>query len=206
MIPGFPKPLAMGGKIEFIDSAVNNVSSSVTNTLTLPAGIRGGDLLLAVLIGIKGRTWSTPSGWTPVSPQPSAGQGTLALFWKMASGSETTVAFTISGTATRSTAAVLVYRRASAFGGCGSVNEPKTTTVSALSMTAGKGVLIGIFANDSTTLITNPPSGMALRASLIASQPKLYVYDEDWAGGTTGDRTVTRSSTGDSIGFLASVT
>jgi hypothetical protein len=64
-----------------------NTSGSTSHTITMPAGIEAGDLLL-LLFSCNGNPTVTCSGWTKIG-QDNSTSTTLAVFYKTAAGSDT---------------------------------------------------------------------------------------------------------------------
>lgn len=62
-------------------------SASTTHTVSLPASISAGDLLLIFLSTIE-NTYTTPSGWTQLFQVSGSSQNVFACFYKVASGGE----------------------------------------------------------------------------------------------------------------------
>lgn len=83
--------------------AATALSSYATNdagarSATLPAGISAGHLLVAIFAFSAERTFSDPSGWTRLSYASSSGTAALAVFYKIAAGSDANPSITPSGT------------------------------------------------------------------------------------------------------------
>ena len=84
----------------FINATTGSVTST-TITITAPASIASGDFLLAVVAVQAGATWTTPTGWTLTFPVPLTSYNRIAIFWKIAGGSEpSSYSFTASSSAT----------------------------------------------------------------------------------------------------------
>ncbi len=62
-------------------------SSSSSVTVSTPSGTVEGDLLIAAVATDGNESFSTPSGWTQIS-QANQGGASLAVYWKLASASE----------------------------------------------------------------------------------------------------------------------
>lgn len=73
----------------------NGSGTDAAPTITLPSGIVAGNLLVAS-IGCNGNnTWTWPAGWSELSDS-----GSLSVAYRVADGTETTVAPTQNGTST----------------------------------------------------------------------------------------------------------
>jgi hypothetical protein len=202
-------PPLWGGKkpIAFVSSSINQVASSATNTVTAPAGIVAGDLLVMVASNFEARTISTPpSGWTMVlneSSDPSA-----QVYTKIATGSEPAdYAWGWSGS-NNNTIAILCYRSASAHDVLGARTLATSTTSTGAGITPTKlGALIGVFVTKATTpTVSTPPSGMTQRALQTSASPYFAVYDLiPSPASATGDKTLVWSASGKNNGWLLQI-
>lgn len=86
---------ASGVTVEATNSSSEAVGTT-SHTVSLPAGITAGDELI-VIFGIKRGSITTPSGWTLLHNSGPAPQPEIAIYRKVASGSEgSTVSITTS--------------------------------------------------------------------------------------------------------------
>lgn len=206
MIPGFPQPLAMSRKIKFIGVSADARSFSPYSSPGFPSGAAAGDLLIALIMSATAsRTVTPPSGWTAFSPQPSGSKNSVYSFWKISDGTETGAKFAISGSSGVSFGVMLAYRNGRSVAAIGPISEPSGATPTALSMTADKGKLLAVFARTDTISVLTPPPAMIERFVPTSQSPSLCIYDEDWAGGVSGDRSISLSSSRETLSFLISV-
>jgi MSHA biogenesis protein MshQ len=73
--------------------------NTATPDANMPVGIVAGEVLIAMLIQNQSRTVTSDSGYTPLDEITITSGGKLSVFWKLAGGSETACAFTLSGLA-----------------------------------------------------------------------------------------------------------
>lgn len=133
-----------------------NTFNSGTGTVstTLPTGFAADDILILAVRGEEadsGTAIATPSGWTKIGSEVVSGSGStgsrLAVFWKRATGSETTLTIADSGANTETTM--------HAISGCITSGDP----VNAFATTADDGTadtslsLDGITTTEDDTLV-----------------------------------------------------
>lgn len=179
----------------YIDSTLRWSSGSTSRAVTAPTGIVAGDLLFAVCWSIGASdTWSAPSGFSPAIATLSGSNASVALFSKIAGGSEPG-SYTFTGSSSSGHYIMLFcYRNASAV----SANNLATATIdtsdpkvaSSMSVVAGRVLLAvcGLFNNGVT--LTSPPSGMVLREQQFSNDaPRGAAYEEAVsATGASGTR------------------
>lgn len=182
----------------FVSSSVQRVSSATSVTVTAPTGIQNGDLLVAVLVANDDRGEKTlPSGFVRVADSNSATQpGTLVVATKVAASESGNYTFTLAGSTTNITAAVLVYRNATRVNTIGSETRATTNTPTASSITPTlRGTLLAVFGCNNGVGAPTPPSGMAQRVYFGANSPTLIVYDQSPQETTsTGSKSITSGS------------
>ena len=90
LMPGLLGFGAGGGGAPLTVEATNTSSEegSTTQTVSLPAALAAGDLLIIDLVLSSGPTVTTPSGWTELFKVISSGQITIASYWKNSDGGE----------------------------------------------------------------------------------------------------------------------
>jgi hypothetical protein len=84
-------------------------SDATNHTVTMPATVNAGDLLIVLFTNDGSATVTTPAGWTALASTASGDQVRLSVYYKIAAGTEggTTVNFVTSAT---EEAAAQVYR------------------------------------------------------------------------------------------------
>jgi hypothetical protein len=198
MLGTFLKGGTAAKPIEFISSATANFTgTSGTVTVTTPTTATGDYMIAFQFCNMQNTNTTVPSGWTEVFRDASA-TNTLIIFTRTAVSSEpATHSFNVTTSATsRNSVGLLVYRNASSQT-LGAITRANSLTITAASITsAPKGTLLAAFFWEGTSQpITTAPSGMTSRLSTGFSTPFHHIYDETWAGGTTGNRTASYSGT-----------
>jgi hypothetical protein len=192
--------------IEFVSSSIAigggpGVGQNV-NTVTAPANIQDGDLLVAVGFDRTNNTVSYPAGFSQVFLN-NAQENSLFVAVKVAQNESGNYSFVWSGSGVNQVA-VLVYRNASDLNIlAGSITRASTNTSTAASISpTAAGALIGVFGIESTVTVTTPPDGMAQRA-FGTSNPALAIYDIVPNGpGATGNKTLVWSGSNPNVGLL----
>ncbi len=155
-------------------SSANALSSSVT--VSAPAGIQNGDLLVAVIFN-SGQGVVTPPAGFNVSNVDFTLQNTIGVATKIASSESGSYTFTISVSFTFSVA-ILVYRNATKVNVLGAITRATSATGTAASITPTyPGTLCAVFGNESSATITTPPSGFVQRQAQTGVNAALAVYD-----------------------------
>ena len=202
-----PMFLGRARPIEFISAAINNASSTTTNTVTAPTGIAAGDLLVMVGVSDDGVTISTaPSGWT--SHVNEAGPRSAQFYTKIATGSEPAYYSWVWSGHCNSTAAILCYRNASSVDVIGARTRQDSNSVGAGISATRKGALIGCYGiGPSLSVTVTPPAGMAQRSiHSAASSPRLAVYDLlPSLVGASGDKTLGWARNSAAVGWLVQI-
>ncbi len=196
------------------------VSSSVASggaggfTVTAPASIQNGDLLVALLY-ITGSGASAvvtlPTGFNVQSRQNS-GATVFCFATKVAASESGDYAFSVSGSAANTVGAILVYRNATSVNTIGALTIAASNTVAAASITptyAGTLVAAYVRAGSGSPTISSAPSGMTLRGSFLSSNPTFAVYDQSaQTAAATGTKSITWNAPGtpETAGILLQVT
>jgi hypothetical protein len=193
--------------ITFVNAAHNNsdVATSGSTTVTAPASITTGDLLLAMCYADTdtNTAWTAPSGWTSAGSQYDSGNnnyGQVEVFYKIATGSEPG-AYAFSGSFYRFVS-ILHYSGVNStpiMAGVSWQNYTSGATASSFvapSLTAtGNAALAAFYTVWAGATISTGPSGMTLRDTVTASSHGVaYAYDLTVASGATGTETATMSS------------
>src|SRR5690242_15100527 len=65
----------------------NNGTGGGTITMTVPTGVQNGDAMVMIVADNAGAsvTWTDPSGWTVLQKKGTAGVGSTATWWRLAS-------------------------------------------------------------------------------------------------------------------------
>lgn len=183
----------------FVAASSAEMTSSNALTVDRPAGVVTGTFMIAFWFGAITGTAPTLSGWTLVYDGVSGGNTGVAIFTKIAGGSET-ASYSFSGGPTNArNAHILAYE-----GGAGLVdvagtkNEANSTTATAASIAATqKGILISAFAiKGFGRTVSAAPSGMTQRSAPVGGAPAIStaVYDlSPSPAGATGAKTLTWS-------------
>lgn len=190
--------------IEFVSSSSNRVASLAANTVSAPAGIQEGDILVAVWRNPDNLAVSSvPSGWSLV-----VGASGFYIYTKTATSSEPSdYTFTLN-TTRNNTIGIVAYRNATSIAVTGSIQVGSgNSTITAPSITlSNDGALLALLGNDGTPTITSAPSGMTERVKNNEG-PSVYAYDLIPSGtGATGNITATIGGTNDNAGVLIQLT
>ena len=188
-------------------------------TVSRPAGIAVGDVLLAVVAAKEGgsaRTISAPAGWTSVVlTDAGSGEFRQEVFWKaVAAGDPASDTFTTSSSG-RVAIVMLAYRGVdnvspiAAQGGQANASSSSVTAPS-ISPAAANTTLVGFFGTSNGNAGFTAPGTMALEASDGSSAGPngvaIAAADEALAAaGATGARTATASSSAVNIGQLVAL-
>ena len=141
-------------------STSNVNASGTTGTITIPAGVGYGELILA-LIGVAGNpTFTPPTGWTTLFGGSQGANETLVVLYKIATGAEgTSASFTLGTASTSSCQCYLITNYSGVpvvgVGAAGSA----TTNPAPSSLTSGFGVVDTLWipvACDSVTMSAVP--------------------------------------------------
>lgn len=186
-------------QIDFISQATAFFTGNSGNvTVTTPTH-QTGDLFVAFYFSNSNNTnAAVPSGWTE-NLRDATATNTVRVFSKTATSSEpASVSFAVTTAATsRNSVAWLVYRGDNLSLQLGSLTRALSNTITAASISgATQGKLLAAFMYEGISqAISTPPSGMTQRSGQITAGAHQYIYDEDWSGGTTGDRTASYTGT-----------
>jgi len=181
----------------FVSSSVARYAT-LTNTVTAPAGIQNGDLLVAVGFNLfSGSTVSVPAGFNLVYLENSTGN-TMFIAVKSAASESGDYSFTWSATNSNAVS-ILVYRDATRVNTVGAISRATSNTVTASSINPSySGRLCAVFANeDDNVVVGSFPTDMTNRVSYIGStgvRPGAFlIYDKYQAASSSGNKTLTFS-------------
>jgi len=190
-------------------------ASSTTTTVTLPAGVVDGDLMIGIGYTDSSAALSTPSGWTLITSgsnsYTNSTYGTTKYqnmsVWKRVAASEGAT-ITLAGRVT----AVAVYRNAtginvySAFATIGYEQaDPSTITIPSITPTLS-GALLALLGRSTLETLDSTPAGLAeIQSESDATYDLIRaLYEQRRGPGSTGTKTFTcdTSSPADSPGMM----
>lgn len=145
-----------------------SASSSSTATITKPAGVVDGDVLIAYTVNLTGAAITTPAGWVNISSQVSGVDLRLQCDRRVAAGEPANYTFT--GAAQGIIAAYIGVDNTtpvdvSSLDGGGGAGNP---TAASLTTTAGNEMLVA-GAADAVNVTFTAPTGMTLRGTAITN-------------------------------------
>lgn len=160
----------------FVSSSTNR-STSAGNTVTAPASIQNGNLLIAVGLHTSNQqTMTPPSGFSVVYLDLDGSNSTFIAI-KTASSESGNYTFTWTGVG-NNTISMLVYNNANFVNTIGAITSATSNTSTAASITPTYlGTLCAMFSNESNQTVSTAPIGLTQRAVQTASGPSLAVYD-----------------------------
>lgn len=198
-------------------SAHQAPNSSTSTTVTLPAGLAAGDMMLMVTSVYGDYVWTAPSGWTELHQMRGTGGSfpvRSMVAYKVADAADVggSVTVTHSGSSDRRAISVVAYRNAgttpnvSAAAATGAATHAGPTTFAAPSVTTTVAdcLVVSLFGveDSNSALSVTPDSPLTLRTqSPAAATSATGVGDEEFvtAGATTA-RTATASGSTVSFG------
>ncbi len=194
----------------FVSTGTRSSAGGGAVTLNKPSGLQVGDLMIAMLIhnNSSGVTWTQLTGWTEVLDSATA-IPSLAIQWKIATSADvsaSTFTFNSSTSGQVHTGFLAAYRGA-AFDVVGSATRAASSSVTAsgITVSSANSVLIGLFANTSTSVsVSSGPSGMSLVSSQSVAATAAY-YSQQVDAGISGSKTITFSAGAASSGVLLSI-
>lgn len=161
----------------FVSSSINRTTTA-GNTVTAPTGIQNGDLLVAVLFNTDptAEPITLPSGWSRLTETETA-NNYFVLATKTAASESGNYTFTFDQAAANSIA-ILVYRNATRVNTVGTFGNASSATATAASITPTyTGTLCAMFANETSSTVSTPPSGFTQRALQSGTTAAMGVYD-----------------------------
>jgi len=169
-------------------------------TVSVPANLRSGDLLLAAISVRDAPTITAPAGWTLVRNDAAPGELRTAVYARAVSGGEAAGYTWTFSASERAAGMIVAYRGVSAVGASGAnVNAGGSASIVAPSVTPGSAgtTLVSFFSVRDSGSIASPAS-MLERADLGSggsSGVRVAVADEYRSVGTaTGTRTATAAN------------
>lgn len=193
---------AAGPLPTFISSSTARASAT-TVTVTAPANIQDGDLLIAVGFGSASYCSAVPSNFSLINNIPFASGTTDAFFLatKTASSESGNYTFTFAATAVI-VAQVMVFRNATTVNTVGTMatdTSDATQNMTATSITPTyKGATVAAFYHPSNGTVNTAPTGMNLVGTNSGSSPDATIacyYKNSQTASATGNYTITWGST-----------
>lgn len=160
----------------FVSSSILRSLSS-NPTVTAPASIQNGDLLVAVGYNAAvSASITLPTGFTTYF-YDAGGNGSLFVATKTAASESGNYDFSWGATGSN-TISILVYRNATRINTVGNNSNFSVATHTAASITPTyTGTLCAVFVGEAGLTISTAPSGMTQRSLQNAGSPSLAVYD-----------------------------
>ncbi|HEX5533624.1 MAG TPA: fibronectin type III domain-containing protein [Actinomycetales bacterium] len=208
--PASQPPPSQGVSLRAAGSAAN--AGAATLNVRLPANERGD--LLVVAVAVRGKpTITAPAGWSLVRLDVNGTALESAVYTRISSGAEPSgYSWGFSSSTASAVARVLVYagvnQTSPVAARAGQVNAA-SATITAPSIQAVSGVIVGLFATNGQTTI-DPPAQMTERVDVTAPDAPYKITAEaaDQAvssPGATGVRSATSRLTAPNIGQLLSL-
>ena len=193
-----------GGGIKFVSSAIDTAGFGTTITVSAPAGIQDGDVLVALGSAPNGGSAVTPPSGFTVRLYDATPDPTFYVFTKTASSESGNYTFTFAGNAGNKVFAILVYRGATETDVLiGSVAKSDGFGITAPSISpTSNGALIGFYAVNAGPSTVTVPSGMTQREF---TSPVAIFDAVPNPSGSTGTKTATFNDDDSIGGFLMQI-
>jgi hypothetical protein len=193
-------------------AAARNVTSF---SLSRPAGVAGGDVMLAAVSLSETVTVTPPTGWTQVRVETNGSTMRQAIYRKVAtSGEPSSYPWGLSARTTSVAGAILAYEGVDTLSSVDVSNGASSSTSGAItapsvSTTVQDTLLIGFFGIENNPSIT-APNGMIKQAEIMqnSGRDKLALTAADEvlpAVGASGPRSATVNKNGSAIGQLVAL-
>lgn len=191
---------------EFVASAnTQNTSNGTSLTISKPSGTIENDLMIAVLSGSVGVSWTGDTGWTEAADQGAV--PSLRVAYKIATASEgSSYTFTSSGSATLS-GCILTYRYAAYDTIAGAFTTGANPLVlTSISPSLSQSVLLACGARPAASITLGTPTSMTAKVTdNDATSPSYIVCDQTVAKGPTGTRSMSTGSTNNVAGIMLAI-
>lgn len=178
--------------------AMGSVGTGVNPTAGVPAGVVAGDLL--VLLYTSSQSISDPAGWS-IAKTPNGTNPQLGMWYKVATGSDSAVNVTSSGTSSHLVMLAYKFVNATPLNTNGTLNSTTSTSAStnSLTTTVANCVVISAFAanlNAGTwsAIPGSPVNTIYNGGGLTGIKPLLILDEIKTAAGATTSRSATISS------------
>ena len=197
LLASYPAP-GGGGGVAFVSASAFAFPSSSNNlSLTVPAGIVAGDVVLIFYQNSNTtRTVTTPSGLT-LQLNNSALNSSIRVYSRVCDGTEPAAWVFAMSSSDRAGAIALLYRGAAGTITVGAVNNtPSGSVMTASSIAAPSAAALVAYSGMEATgsSATSGPAGMTQRATANGDLVSAVAYDESVASGATGSRSITWSA------------
>ena len=162
-------------------------SGSGTVVINKPTGTIDGDIMVAVMHGGNGGTWTGDTGWTEVIDQGVTPN--LRAAYKVASSEGSSYTFTYSGSGSERgfIATFRGYQYDTASASVTLLNGDGTLAITGI--TAAGGILIAAYAlTNGAGLGATTPSGMTSMVSDLSGSSGMAAFWQEVAAGATGTR------------------
>jgi hypothetical protein len=188
--------------VNYAVSSTNDAQVS-SMTMTMPAGVQNGDLIVACVCAGKG----TVSDWIQTSFTWAIEQNTvrpcLAIAYRVASSEPASYVFTTS--TSRALGGAIFAFRGAAWDVAGSVST--SGVASGLTATSDLSVLLGFWASDPSNNTFSTPSGMAITGAGYqgGNRPNWELFTQGINAGATGTRTSTLGNSSEVASALVAI-
>jgi hypothetical protein len=189
--------------VAFVSSQTSQGAATTTPTLTLPAGVAAGDVLIAELtlfLNASDTSITAASGWAQIASNVNGTAIRQALYWKVAAGGDANPAFTLtaskaySGGVSRWTGVDTVRAFTT---GAGTASNNTTPTSPTLTIEQPGVTYLHFVGRNSNTVATTAPTNFTTRYAInnASAQVQSYMASRAFAATTGASGTVV--STGD---------
>lgn len=189
--------------LDFNSYSTYSGSSASSHDVTMPSSFSAGDVLVAVFGNASNVALSSVSGWTPVGSASNGAAGFGAVYYKVATGSDTMTV----GLASSSTLDALVGALGPSTGitGTPTFNSSTTSDITLSAVTTGAANSIVVAAGRLGGGALTTPSGFSVAASYTTGL-KLYLFTKLQASaGSTGTVAMNQSLSTLNVGGLLAV-
>ena len=188
-------------------SDTQNTVEGPTLTITKPAGVISGDLLVAVMsIGGTGvGTWTGDAGWSETADLRA--MPSLRLAYKVAGGSEpSSYTFTCTEPGDFTAGAVLAYRYASYDTTGAFTTDTEPLKLPTITPSLSQSVILAFVSQNVASASFSTPYGMSTKVlNSDGVKPSYVVYDQVVQKGSIGSRNVSGASSSGIAGILMSI-
>jgi hypothetical protein len=189
--------------VAFVSSQTSQGAATTTPTLTLPAGVAAGDVLIAELtlfLNASDTTITTASGWTQIASNINGTAIRQALYWRLATGGDANPAFTLtaskaySGGVSRWTGVDTIRAFTT---GAGTASNGTTPTSPTLTIEQPGVTYLHFVGRNSNTVATTAPTNFTTRYAINNASAQVQSYMASRAFAATTGASGTVQSTGD---------
>jgi hypothetical protein len=189
--------------VTFVSSQTSQGAATTTPTLTLPAGVTAGDVLIAELtlfLNASDTSITAASGWTQIASNINGTAIRQALYWKVATGGDANPAFTLtaskaySGGVSRWTGVDTIRAFTT---GAGTASNGTTPTSPTLTIEQPGVTYLHFVGRNSNTVATTAPTNFTTRYAINNASAQVQSYMASRAFAATTGASGTVQSTGD---------